>query len=312
MKKALVAGGAGFVGSHLSELLLKQGYKVTVLDNLVTGQKAHIEKLVSEGARWIEASLHRSPEISESFDEIYNLASPASPVDFEIMPQLILETAALGHRHLLEHAVKTGGKVLFTSSSEAYGDPAIHPQIESYFGNVNPVGPRSCYDEGKRFGEALSMTYHRVHKLPVRIARIFNTYGPRMRPNDGRILPNFFSQALRGEDLTVHGDGSQTRSFCFVTDLARGLFALMQKGDAFPTNLGNPREMTVLEVAERVIALTGGRSRIRHVDGRHEDPRKRQPDITRAKGLLGWEPVVSFEVGLEKTSEFFKGAISIA
>ncbi|MBX9769670.1 MAG: GDP-mannose 4,6-dehydratase [Bdellovibrionales bacterium] len=309
MRKALVAGGAGFVGSHLVELLLENGYEVTVIDNLVTGQTSNIEMLKSRGVKWINAGIHDSPHLVEAYDEIYNLASPASPIDFEIMPQFILETAALGHRNLLEHARRTGGRVLFTSSSEAYGDPAIHPQVETYFGNVNPVGPRSCYDEGKRFGEALSTTYFRVHKTPVRIARIFNTYGPRMRPNDGRILPNFFSQAHKGEDLTVHGAGSQTRSFCFVTDLAAGLFALMQKGDEKPTNLGNPREMTVLEVAERVIALTGGRSRIRYIESREEDPKKRQPDITRAKTMLGWEPNVSFEVGLKKTSDFFASVL---
>lgn len=304
-KKALVAGGAGFVGSHLCEYLLDRGYQVAAMDNLVTGQRKNIEHLLKRGLNWLDSNLITAHPLNEEFDEIYNLASPASPADFEMMPIFILKTAALGHMNMLEMGRTFGCPVLFASTSEVYGDPLEHPQKETYLGNVNTVGVRGCYDEAKRFGEALSVAYQREHKVPIRIARIFNTYGPRMRPEDGRIVPNFAAQSLRGESLTIHGDGQQTRSFCFVSDLVEGLFRLMQSQETTPVNLGNPDERTVLEMADLINQHTGNKAPHRFVPAPPDDPRRRCPDISKAKKVLGWEPKISLRDGLNQTMDFF-------
>ncbi|MCM2280606.1 MAG: SDR family oxidoreductase [Bdellovibrionaceae bacterium] len=314
--RALVAGGAGFVGSHLCELLLNKGYEVVVLDNFVTGREANLETLRKLGHRLevvrhdITSPLPQSLKTGTRFDEIYNLASPASPVDFDVMPVFIMRTASEGHLHLLELAREHGARILFASSSEVYGDAEQHPQKETYFGNVNPIGHRGCYDEAKRFGEALSQSYWRQYKTPIRIARIFNTYGPRMRANDGRIIPNFFTQALKGQSLTVYGDGTQTRSFCFVTDLARGLYALMQSEDTRPVNVGNPIERSVLEMADAINRLTGNRAAVKYLPLPENDPKLRRPDTTRATSSLGWTPAVSLEKGLELSLDYFKSELA--
>lgn len=312
MKRALVAGGAGFIGSHFCELLLTKKYDVTIVDNLITGQRRHAEYLQKKGCRFIEADIcdldtsSSKSDLGTGYDEIYNLASPASPIDFEIIPLKILETGSTGHRNLLELAVRAKAKIFFASTSEVYGDPLVHPQVESYFGNVNPIGPRGCYDEAKRFGEALTMAYQRAHGVEVRIVRIFNTYGPRMRETDGRIIPNFFTQGLQGKSLTIYGDGSQTRSFCFVTDMCRGFYDLMQSNFQEPVNIGNPNEMTVLEMAETVRQLTGNSQDFEFKTLPQNDPKLRRPDITRATEVLKWQPQVSLESGLAHTLEFFK------
>lgn len=305
-KRILVAGGAGFIGSHLCERLLAAGHEVLVVDNLITGNKKNIQHLFDKGLSWIEADIREPLNLNTPCDEIYNLASPASPIDFERIPKIILETACIGHRQLLELAVRWKARILFCSTSEVYGDPLVHPQQEDYFGNVNPVGPRGCYDEAKRFGEALTMAYVRENGITARIARIFNTYGPRMRPEDGRIIPNFFTQALRNEPLTIFGDGKQTRSFCFVEDLARGLNLLMESSESRVVNLGNPIEMTILEMAETVNKIVGNPKGVQLLPARQDDPQKRKPDITRAKSSLNWEPQISLSEGLEKAFEFFK------
>jgi nucleoside-diphosphate-sugar epimerase len=307
-KRALVAGGAGFIGSHLCDLLLKRGYEVTALDNQITGRSANLAREV----HLLKQNINDSLALSGHFDEIYNLASPASPVDFFKMPIFIMETASTGHRNLLELARRKGSRILFASTSEVYGDPLVHPQSENYFGNVNPAGPRSCYDEAKRFGEALSVSYLREFKTDIRIARIFNTYGPRMRPDDGRIIPNFFIQALQGQSLTVYGDGGQTRSFCYVTDLVAGLFALMQSAEHTPVNIGNPVERTVLEIAQAVNILTENRAPISYLPLPENDPKQRKPDITKAKGLFAWEPKVSLEEGLSVCHAYFKAELAEA
>lgn len=303
--RALVAGGAGFIGSHLCEYLLEKGYEVHALDNLVTGRRpniAHLEK--SEKFKFLNQDLTQKLNINVKFDEIYNLASPASPVDFAKMPIYILDTA-YGHRQLLELATEQNAKIMFASTSEVYGDPLEHPQTESYWGNVNPIGPRGCYDEAKRFGEALTMAFFRAKKTQVRIIRIFNTYGPRMRPDDGRIIPNFFMQALRRESLTIYGDGSQTRSFCYVSDMVAGMHSLVQSNVTVPVNIGNPSEKSVLEIANEVNRLTGNKTPHTFLPLPEDDPKRRWPQIDRAKSLLGWEPRVSLGDGLKRSMEFF-------
>jgi dTDP-glucose 4,6-dehydratase len=305
-KRALVAGGGGVVGSHLCELLLSKGYEVVALDNFVTGRRANIENALKLGLKLVEADISKPFKVEGRFDEIYNLASPASPVDFKKMPIFILDTASAGHRNLLELAHAWKARILFASSSEAYGDAEVHPQHEGYFGNVNPVGARGCYDEAKRFGEALSMAYNRQHGVETRLARIFNTYGPRMRPDDGRIIPNFFTQALKKQALTVYGDGSQTRSFCFVTDLARSLYLLMQSSEVLPVNCGNPTERTVLEMATIINKMTGNTAGIRNLALPENDPKVRRPDTTKLERVTGWKPEVSLEDGLAKAYEYFK------
>lgn len=313
-KKALVAGGAGFIGSHLCDRLLGEGYHVTALDNLVTGRRQNLEAAMKRGLELIELNIIDSASVSRlgKFDEIYNLASPASPVDFAKMPIFIMETASIGHRNLLDLARSTGGRILFASTSEVYGDPMVHPQVEAYFGNVNPVGPRGCYDEAKRFGEALSISYERQHQVDIRIARIFNTYGPRMRPDDGRIIPNFFFQALQSLPSSVYGDGSQTRSFCYVTDLVDGIFKLMQSNEKRPVNIGNPIERTVLEIAKTINKMTGANTDIRHLPLPENDPKQRKPDITKAEKILGWRPQVTLENGLSQTMAHFKSELHAA
>lgn len=307
MKSALVAGGAGFIGSHFCEFLLSKGYKVTCLDNFITGQKKNIIPISSREFEFVEADICDDLSFLKGpFDEIYNLASPASPIDFERIPIKIMETSAIGHRNLLNLAKKWNSKILFASTSEVYGDPEIHPQKESYFGNVNTVGPRGCYDEAKRFGEALSMSYWREFKTQIRLVRIFNTYGPRMRETDGRIIPNFFTQGLKNESLTVYGEGKQTRSFCYVSDMCEGIFAVMQSNEIRPINVGNPRELTILEMAETVKKLTKNTQPFKFLPLPENDPKMRRPDITRAKEILGWEPKVSLEIGLNETLEYFK------
>ena len=308
-KRALVAGGAGFVGSHLCEYLMSLGYEVTAVDNFVTGRHGNIEALLKKGLKLVEADISQPLKLDGRFDEIYNMASPASPVDFKKMPVFILQTSSHGHRNLLELAREWKARILFASSSEAYGDAEVHPQHEGYFGNVNPVGARGCYDEAKRFGEALCMAYNRQYGVQTRIARIFNTYGPHMRPDDGRIIPNFFTQALKRQALTVYGDGSQTRSFCFVTDLARGLYKLMQSDEIMPTNLGNPTERTVLEMAHAINKMTGNTTPLKYLPLPENDPKVRRPDTTKADRVLGWKPEVSLESGLAQCLDYFKGEL---
>lgn len=305
-KKALVAGGAGFIGSNLCEFLLSKDYEVDVLDNLVTGRQENIQHLFSRGLVWLDVDVISPHSLNKHYDEIYNLASPASPVDFAKMPIFILQTSAQGQGALLEIAHKTNAKILLASTSEVYGDPLVHPQREEYWGNVNSVGPRSCYDEAKRYAEAITMAYLRFHKTKTRIARIFNTYGPRMRPDDGRIIPNFFMQSLQNEPLTVYGDGSQTRSFCFVSDLVAGLYALMQSEETGPVNLGNPQEKTVLQIADQVNILTGNKCSHRFMPLPQDDPKRRWPEISKAKKVLQWQPVVDLDEGLKRTLEYFK------
>jgi len=309
--RVLITGGAGFIGSHLCELLLARGHTVICLDNLITGSRANIAHL--EDQEHFSLMLHDVTNpiyIDGPLDAILHLASLPSPVDYIQMPIKTLKVGSLGTLHALGLARAKKARFLLASTSEVYGDPLVHPQPESYWGNVNPIGPRGVYDESKRFGEALTMAYHRAHGLQTRIARIFNTYGPRMRLNDGRVVPNFVRQALLGEPLTVYDDGSRTRSFCYVSDLIEGLWRLLLSDQVEPVNLGNPQEMTIVELARLIIALSGSRSEIAfvHPDASRtaDDPRTRQPDITRARTLLGWEPAVSLEQGLEETIAYFR------
>jgi len=308
--RALVAGGAGFIGSHLCEHLLEKGYEVHALDNLVTGSKANLSQLLkSQKFKFIQQDLTQKLNLTDKYDEIYNLASPASPADFAKMPIFILDTA-YGHKQLLELATEQSIPILYASTSEVYGDPLEHPQTESYWGNVNPIGPRGCYDEAKRFGEALTMAYLRSKKTKTRIIRIFNTYGPRMRPDDGRIIPNFFMQALQKKSLTIYGDGSQTRSFCFVSDMVAGMHALIKSEVTSPVNIGNPVERSVLEIADEVNRLTGNPTAHTFLPLPEDDPKRRWPNIEKARSELGWQPRVSLAEGLSLTRDFFKSCLS--
>ncbi|MGE0633864.1 MAG: GDP-mannose 4,6-dehydratase [Pseudobdellovibrionaceae bacterium] len=306
MKRVLIAGGAGFIGSHLADLHLSKGDHVTVVDNLITGQFKNIEALLPKGLQFINADITEPLSLRGPFDQIYNLASPASPVDFKTMPLFILRTASVGHENLLKMAVANKARILMGSTSEVYGDALEHPQRETYFGNVNPNGERSCYDEGKRYTEALSMAYIHEKRANACIARIFNTYGPRMRLNDGRVIPNFMTQAAKGESLSIYGQGIQTRSLCYVSDLVAGLYALMQSDEIGPINIGNPHEMTILELANEVNKVTQNRTPHRYLPLPPDDPKQRRPDITKAKTLLDWQPMVSLEVGLKLTYEAFR------
>ncbi len=305
-KRALVTGGAGFIGSHLVEYLVRKGYDVIVMDNLLTGKVENIAHLSGQKVTFVQYDVTNFIFVGKPVDEVYHLASPASPKDYAVYPIQTLKVGALGTHKTLGLTRYHGARFLLASTSEVYGDPLIHPQPETYWGNVNPIGPRGVYDEAKRFAEAMTMAYHRYHGLDTKIARIFNTYGPRMRMDDGRAIPTFIVQALKGEPLTVYGDGSQTRSFCYVSDLVDGMYRLMQSDCHDPVNLGNPSEMTILQLAELIIKLTKSKSTIHFLPLPPDDPKVRQPDITKAQTLLNWEPQVSLEEGLERTIFEFK------
>ncbi len=305
--RILVAGCAGFIGFHLTRRLLQEGHEMLGVDNLCTGSRANLERLRAVPRfRFLEQDITNPLAVESPIARVYNLACPASPVDFDARRLEILAVCSRGVWRLLELARRVGARFLQASTSEVYGDPQEHPQRESYWGHVNPIGPRACYDEGKRFAEALLTSYAAVHGTAVRIARIFNTYGPHMRPDDGRALPSFIGQALRDAPLTVHGDGRQTRSFCYVTDLVDGLIRLMESNVVEPVNLGNPVEVTILEAAREVVRLARSRSRIIHVPRPADDPCVRRPDITRARSRLGWEPRVEREEGFARTIEWFR------
>ena len=310
--RLLVSGAAGFIGSHMCDRLLSEGHTVVALDNFSTGRSSNIAHLEDEPRfSFQEQDVTRPFKVSGPFDAVLHMASPASPRDYLEFPIETLAVGSAGTQNMLEAALQDDARFLLTSTSECYGDPLVHPQVETYWGNVNPVGPRSCYDESKRFAEALTMAYHRKHGLRTRIARIFNTYGPRMKLNDGRVVPAFLDQALRGEPLTIFGDGSQTRSFCYVSDLVDGLYRLLLSEEIYPVNLGNPREMTIREFAEAIVKKINPESRITFENLPEDDPKQRQPDITKARTLLGWEPKIDLEDGLESTVDFFREAVAI-
>lgn len=310
-KRILITGGAGFLGSHLSDRFLKEGYYVLVMDNLITGSLKNIEHLMHrDDFEFFHNDVSNYVHIPGELDYILHFASPASPIDYLKMPIQTLKVGSLGTHNCLGLARAKNARILVASTSEIYGDPTVHPQHESYWGNVNPIGPRGVYDEAKRFQEAMTMAYHTFHKLETRIIRIFNTYGPRMRLNDGRALPAFLGQALRGEDLTVFGDGSQTRSFCYVDDLVEGIYRLLLSDYSEPVNIGNPDEISIKDFAEEIIKLTGTDQKIVYKPLPQDDPMQRKPDISRAKEVLGWEPKVSRSEGLKMTYEYFKEQIS--
>jgi len=307
---AVVTGGAGFLGSHLCDKLLKENFRVVCLDNLITGNLDNVAHLFgNEDFNFIKHDVTNFIHIPGSVDYILHFASPASPIDYLQYPIQTLKVGSLGTHKALGLAKEKKARFLIASTSEVYGDPAIHPQKEDYWGNVNPIGPRGVYDEAKRFAEALTMAYNRYHGVETRIVRIFNTYGPRMRLNDGRALPAFVGQALRGEDLTVFGDGSQTRSFCYVSDLIDGIYKLLLSNEVEPVNIGNPDEITIKEFADEVIKLTGSKSKIVYKDLPIDDPKVRQPDITRAREILSWQPKVNRMEGLKLTIDFFKDKV---
>ncbi|MEE3292576.1 MAG: UDP-glucuronic acid decarboxylase family protein [Pseudomonadota bacterium] len=310
-KQVLVTGGAGFLGSHLCEVLVEEGADVLCLDNFYTGSRANVQHLV--GKPNFELLRHDVTfPLYIEVDEVYNLACPASPIHYQHDPVQTTKTSVHGAINMLGLAKRTGAKILQASTSEVYGDPEEHPQPEHYWGHVNPIGPRSCYDEGKRCAETLFFDYHRQHNLPIKVARIFNTYGPRMHPDDGRVVSNFIVQALKGESLTIYGDGSQTRSFCYVDDLVAGLIRLMRTEDdcTGPVNLGNPDEFQIRQLAERVLALVGSRSKIIYKELPQDDPQQRRPDITLAKAQLNWQPSIALEEGLCRTVEYFRALLA--
>ena len=310
IKRIIITGGAGFIGSHLCSRLVNLGHKIICIDNLFTGSLQNIKHLENySNFEFINHDIIK-PIYLNNIDEIYNLACPASPIHYNINPIKTVKTCTLGVINMLGLAKKNKSKILQASTSEVYGDPEIHPQTENYFGNVNPIGPRGVYDEAKRFQEAITMAYHTYHGVETRIVRIFNTYGPRMRLNDGRVLPAFIGQALRGEDLTVFGKGNQTRSFCYVDDLIEGIYRLLHSDYALPVNIGNPDEITILDFAKEIIKLTGTTQKIIYKDLPVNDPMQRQPNIDKAKELLGWEPKISRAEGLKITYEYFKSLSS--
>jgi dTDP-glucose 4,6-dehydratase len=307
MERVLITGAAGFLGSHLCDRFLKEGMAVVAMDNLITGDLKNIEHLFpNEHFEFHHHDVSKFVHVSGNVDYVLHFASPASPIDYLKIPIQTLKVGSLGIHNCLGLAKAKNARLLIASTSEIYGDPVVHPQTEDYWGNVNPVGPRGVYDEAKRFQEAITMAYHTYHGLETRIARIFNTYGPRMRLNDGRVLPAFIGQALRGEDLTVFGDGSQTRSFCYVDDLVEGIFRLLMSDHAEPVNLGNPSEITIGEFAEEIIKLTGTTQKVIYKDLPVDDPKQRRPDISKAKSILNWEPKVDRSEGLKITYEYFK------
>jgi len=306
--RIVVSGAAGFIGSHMCDRLLAEGHTVVALDNFLTGSPRNIQHLKgAERFQFIEQDITRPFSIEGAVDAVVNMASPASPKDYLEHPIETLEVGSIGTQHMLQLAQKNNARFLLTSTSECYGDPMVHPQVETYWGNVNPVGPRSCYDESKRYAEAVTMAYHRKHGVRTTIARIFNTYGPRMKLDDGRVVPAFLDQALREAPMTVFGTGSQTRSFCYVSDLVDGLYRLLLSEERYPVNLGNPREMTILEFAEHIRRMTGTRSQIVYQPLPEDDPKQRQPNIDKARRVLGWEPKVTLEEGLKPTVEYFRG-----
>jgi UDP-glucuronate decarboxylase len=312
-KRVLVTGGAGFLGSHLCERLLRDGHDVLCVDNYFTGRKDNIVRLLDNPHFEVMRHDITFPLYVE-VDQIFNLACPASPVHYQFDPVQTTKTSVIGAINMLGLAKRVGAKILQASTSEVYGDPTIHPQTEDYRGNVNPLGPRACYDEGKRCAETLFFDYYRQHEVAIKVVRIFNTYGPRMHPNDGRVVSNFIVQALRGEDITLYGDGSQTRAFCYVDDLIEGFIRMMETGPDItgPINIGNPHEIPVRELAERVIGLTGSRSRIVHKPLPQDDPTQRCPDISLATKVLGWGPTIELDVGLARTVAFFRGMLAQA
>ncbi len=306
MKTSIITGGAGFLGSHLADRLLGEGHRVIAIDNLITGNLRNIEHLSRESHfEFVDQDVTEEIRIPGTVDHVYHMASPASPIDYLKIPIQTLKVGALGTHNALGLAKLKNAVMLMASTSEVYGDPLVHPQTEDYWGNVNTVGPRGCYDEAKRFAEAITMAYHRHHGVKTRIVRIFNTYGPRMRLDDGRVVPAFIGQALEGEDLTVFGDGSQTRSFCYVADLIDGIFRLSLSDEVMPVNIGNPDEMTILEFAEQILQRMSCGSQVVHKPLPEDDPKVRRPDISRARELLSWEPKVSFDAGITQTIDFF-------
>ncbi len=309
-KRAVVTGGAGFLGSHLSDALLSEGWSVVVIDNLLTGRLANLDHLRNESAfEFVKKDICQRFDVGQ-VDYVFHFACPASPVDYTIHGIETLQVGSLGTFHALDVAHKYGAKFFISSTSECYGDPLEHPQKETYWGHVNPIGPRSVYDEAKRFSEAVTMAYRRYHKIDTRIVRIFNTYGPRMQLNDGRVVPNFMKQALRGDDLTVYGDGTQTRSFCYVSDEIDGFLRLAKSDEPLPVNIGNPNEFTILECANLVLQVTESKSKIRYEPLPQDDPKQRRPDITKARNLLGWEPKIDLASGLRLSLEYFKKAVA--
>ncbi len=313
MKTAVVTGAAGFLGSHLTDRLLGEGYRVIGLDDFITGSRTNLDHLKNEPRfEFQEHDVTEYINIPGEVDFIFHFASPASPIDYLELPIQTLKVGSLGTYQSLGLAKAKGAGFFLASTSECYGDPLVHPQTEDYWGNVNPIGPRGVYDEAKRFAEAMTMAYHRFHKVNTRIVRIFNTYGPRMRLKDGRVVPAFASQALQGQPITIFGDGSQTRSFCYVSDLIDGIYRLSQADFHEPVNIGNPLELTIREFAERIVRLTGSASAITFQALPVDDPKQRRPDITRARTLLGWEPKVDLETGLRQTIEYFKGRLAVS
>jgi dTDP-glucose 4,6-dehydratase len=311
-RRALITGGAGFLGSHLCDRFLGEGWEVVCMDNLITGDLRNIEHLFGNSSfHFYHQDVTEFLHIPGELAAVLHFASPASPVDYLELPIQTLKVGSLGTHKALGLARAKNARFLLASTSECYGDPLVHPQREDYWGNVNPVGPRGVYDEAKRFAEAMTMAYHRYHGLETRIVRIFNTYGPRMRLNDGRALPAFMSQALRGEDVTVFGDGSQTRSFCYVDDLVDGIYRLLNSSEVYPVNVGNPSEMTILQFAQEVVRICGSRSKITFKPLPVDDPKVRQPDISKARALLGWQPKVDLHTGLERTLAYFKTRLDL-
>ncbi len=307
MKRVLITGAAGFLGSHLCDRFIKEGYHVIGMDNLITGDLRNIEHLFAlKEFEFYNHDVSKFVHVPGQLDYILHFASPASPIDYLKIPIQTLKVGSLGTHNLLGLAKSKGARILVASTSEVYGDPTVHPQNEDYWGNVNPIGPRGVYDEAKRFQEAITMAYHTYHGVETRIVRIFNTYGPRMRLNDGRVLPAFIGQALRGEDLTIFGDGSQTRSFCYVDDLVEGIYRLLLSDYAYPVNVGNPDEITIAEFAEEIIKLTGTDQKVVYKPLPVDDPKQRQPDITRARSMLGWEPKINRAEGLRITYDYFR------
>jgi dTDP-glucose 4,6-dehydratase len=308
--RAVVSGGAGFIGSHLCEALLARGTRVLALDNFITGSADNLKQFQGNpDLEFRQADVNHGVFIGGDVRYVLHFASPASPPQYDSNPIHTLKVGTVGTMNMLGLARAKSATFLLASTSEIYGDPLVHPQPESYWGNVNPIGPRGCYDEAKRCAEAFAMAYHRTHQLDTRIIRIFNTHGPRMQVSDGRAVPNFMAQAIKGEPLTVYGDGSQTRSLCYVSDLVRGVLAVLERGDDQPVNLGNPEEVTVLELAETIIRLAGSKSRIEHRDLPVDDPKQRRPDITHAREMLGWQPEVGLQDGLARTLEYFRSVL---